>query len=62
MILKPTLLTLQEKIGRVFAKDFCVAISDKENMYVWGRFLDEVMSPTNPFKQEDYASNNVTHD
>jgi alpha-tubulin suppressor-like RCC1 family protein len=52
-ISKHTLITLPEKMVRVFAGNFSAAISEKENIFVWGLFNDEVLSPINPFKAEE---------
>lgn len=43
---------------RVFAGNFSAAISEKENIFVWGLFNDEVLSPINPFKAEE--AQNIT--
>lgn len=54
-------MVFPEKITKVFAKDFCAAISEKENLFIWGNFLEEVLAPHNPFKiQGDYSSNKIT--
>lgn len=50
----PTLIQTPERVKKIFASSFSALITEKDDLYVWGGFLSEIIDMTNPFEFEEF--------
>lgn len=43
------MISLPEKVQKVFAMNFCAVVTDKDNLFIWGEFNYKIKEPYNPF-------------
>lgn len=39
---------------KIYASTFSALITEKDDLYIWGGFLSEVIDMTNPFELEEF--------
>jgi alpha-tubulin suppressor-like RCC1 family protein len=49
----PTKIEIEEPVKRVFASNLNCVITEKNNLYLWGCFMDQVLPLFNPFEESD---------
>lgn len=56
VIKRPTRIQTPERIKRISASNFNAIISEKDVLYIWGSFLDEILPICAPFDEDDVGS------
>lgn len=55
-IKRPTKIQAPERVKRVAASNFNALVSEKDVLYIWGNFLDEILPICAPFDEDEIGS------
>ncbi len=53
-IKQPEMIEIPERVKKIFANTVNALITEKDDLYIWGSFLGEVVEMHNPFADEDH--------
>jgi len=56
VIKRPARIQTPERVKRVIASNFNAIVSDKDVLYIWGHFLDEILPICAPFDEDEVGS------
>jgi alpha-tubulin suppressor-like RCC1 family protein len=56
LIKTPTNIPLPEKVNRVFSTNFNALLTERNDLYVWGCFMEQILPMCMPFEDEDIES------
>ena len=51
-IKEPTFIKAPGRVKKIFASQFSALITEKDDLYVWGDFMSEVIEMTNFFEDQ----------
>lgn len=54
----PTKIDFEEPVKRVFSSNMNCVITEKNNLYVWGCFMDQILPIFNPFDENESLNEN----
>lgn len=57
-IKEPTLIHTPDRVKKIFASNFSALITEKDDLFIWGGFLGEIVEMLNPFEMEEFQEEN----
>lgn len=54
---EPTFVKTPDRVKKVFASTMSALITEKDDLYIWGEFLGEIIDMTNPFESDEFMDN-----
>lgn len=57
-IKEPTFIQTPDRVKKIFASNFSALITEKDDLFIWGGFLGEIVEMLNPFELEEFIEEN----